>query len=118
MPSRALRVCNVPGCPEFTKQGKCDEHRRAAERRRGSAHQRGYGQAHAQRFRRGVLDRDPICVECRGKPATVADHYPKTRRQLVDEGLDPNDPANGRGLCEGCHNRHTARTRPDAWGAQ
>lgn len=30
-------------------------------------------------------------------------------RQLVEAGLDPNDPAHGRGLCEPCHKQETAR---------
>ncbi|RZE73308.1 hypothetical protein C0R02_27625 [Streptomyces albidoflavus] len=47
--------------------------------------------------------------------STVADHWPRTRRQLVTDGEDPNDPAHGRGLCEGCHNRHTARSSPGGW---
>ncbi|WP_284294541.1 hypothetical protein [Luteimicrobium album] len=44
--------------------------------------------------------------------ATVADHYPTERRDLVDMGLDPDDPARGRGLCKPCHDKKTARTMP------
>jgi 5-methylcytosine-specific restriction protein A len=115
-----MKVCSQPGCPEFTTGGRCAEHRRQAERRRGSASQRGYGQQHRQRFRRGVLDRDPVCVLCKQAPATVADHWPKSRRQLAAEGLDPNDPRNGRGLCASCHGRATA-TNPEqagGWNAE
>lgn len=42
----ALRVCTEPGCGELVKDGRCDEHRRARDRARGTAAQRGYGQAH------------------------------------------------------------------------
>ena len=46
--------------------------------------------------------------------ATVADHWPLTRRELVAAGLDPDHPARGRGLCAPCHAKATAldpRTR-------
>jgi 5-methylcytosine-specific restriction protein A len=68
-------------------------------------------------FRAAVLDNDPICVLCRQAAATVADHYPRSRRVLVLEGLDPNDPKHGRGLCSGCHNAETARLQPGGWAA-
>jgi len=54
--------------------------------------------------------RTPWCV-C-GKRATVADHYPVKRRDLVKQGLDPNDPRYGRGLCASCHARWTAEEAP------
>jgi 5-methylcytosine-specific restriction protein A len=72
---------------------------------------------HEQRFRRGVLDRDPVCKVCWAEPATVADHYPKSRRQLVAEGLDPNNPQHGRGLCASCHGKETAKNQPGGWNA-
>jgi 5-methylcytosine-specific restriction enzyme A len=78
------------------------------KRRRPTATQRGYGAEHRERFRAGVLERGPDCVLC-GELATVADHYPLTRRELVDMGADPDDPANGRGLCKPCHDRHTGQ---------
>ncbi|MGY1452661.1 holin [Streptomyces sp. SS8] len=111
MPSRAHKACSTPGCPELVppgKAGRCPDCRRKAERTRGSAHRRGYGTQHRDRFRRGVLDRDPVCVECRAAPATVADHWPRSRRELVELGLDPNDPKHGRGLCHPCHGKATA----------
>lgn len=112
------RVCTTPGCPEFTDQGgRCEEHRRAAEQRRGSARQRGYGKGHEQRFRPGVLARDPVCVLCGQAPSVHADHYPLDRRQLVAAGLDPDDPRHGRGLCRPCHSRHTAVAQPGGWHA-
>jgi len=62
-----------------------------------------------------VLDRDPICVLCRLAASTVADHYPRSRRELIAAGDDPNDPACGRGLCKRCHDRSTAREQPGGW---
>ena len=124
---RALRVCPTPGCPELTSGGRCASHTRQAETRRGSRQERGYGQAHTRRFRPGVLLRDPVCVctdtthnhgpECL-RPSTVADHHPRDRRELVRLGLDPDDPRYGRGLCKGCHDRHTASAQPGGWHAR
>ena len=55
-----------------------------------------------------MLERDPICVICHEAPATQADHYPLTLRQLVAKRMDPTDPKHGRGLCHSCHSRYTA----------
>lgn len=116
MPRRALTTCAVPGCPELTEGGRCDSHRKAAERQRGSATARGYGKRHRSRFRRAVLERDICCVLCREAGlwvlATVADHHPLSRRELTDRGMDPDDPQHGRGLCVQCHNRQTAVNQP------
>ena len=100
----------MPGCTELTDSGRCVVHAAKAERVRGNSTQRGYGSRHETSFRAEVLRRTPWCL-C-GKRANVADHYPRTRRQLVALGLDPNDPQYGRGLCESCHNRHTGLTSP------
>lgn len=128
MPSRAAwRVCSTPGCPEFTQHGRCDDHRREAEQRRGSARQRGYGGAGWRAARKAVLDRDSRCVctdddhdhsgQCT-EPSTVADHYPEERRDLVAAGIpNPDAPHRMRGICAGCHNRKTAATAPGGWNA-
>lgn len=112
---KGLRICTVPGCPEYTTGGRCDEHRREAEVRRGTARQRGYGRGHEQQFRPGVLARDPVCVLCKAAPSVHADHYPLSRRELVAAGLDPNDPEHGRGLCGRCHSSETATHQPGGW---
>lgn len=122
MPRRGgYRVCSVPGCPEYTDSGRCPDHRREAEQRRGSARQRGYGRGHEKRFRPAVLARNPACVcteedhghvaPC-GQPSAHADHWPLSRRELVEQGLDPDDPRHGRGLCQPCHAKETARHQP------
>ncbi|MQY32597.1 hypothetical protein SRB17_05510 [Streptomyces sp. RB17] len=129
MPRRpGWRVCTVPGCPELTDQGgRCPEHRREAEQKRGSARQRGYGGRGWQSVRRLVLDRDPQCVctdqahghgERCGQPSTVADHHPDERRDLVAAGVpDPDAPHRLRGICRGCHSRKTGTTTPGGWAA-
>lgn len=118
MPRRTgWRVCTVPGCGEYTQAGRCDEHRRQAEQQRGTARQRGYGTEHERRFRPAVLARDPVCVECRQQPSVHADHHPLSRRELVEQGHDPNDPRHGRGLCQACHASATAHHQPGGWHA-
>jgi 5-methylcytosine-specific restriction protein A len=118
MPRRALTVCSRPGCPNLTESGRCAGCRAEAEQARGSARQRGYGKAHEDRFRKGVLERDVVCVLGCGRLATVADHWPLSRRQLVERGLDPDDPGRGRGLCASCHGSETSVNQPGGWNAQ
>lgn len=117
--SRARSVCSQPGCPNTTPSGRsrCTDCDRAADRARGTAAQRGYDSKHRKRFRTDVLRRDPICVLCGLEPSTVADHYPRSRRELIDAGLDPNDPQYGRGLGKRCHDRETAKHQPGGWHA-
>lgn len=116
----SLRVCSAPNCPELIPagQGRCTQHLRQAERRRGSAKDRGYATPGHRAFRSQVLARDPICVLCRTVRATVADHYPHDRRDLVRLGLNPNDPTYGRGLCASCHSRWTSEAQPGGWNDQ
>lgn len=114
----SLRVCPVNGCPTLTTGGRCDQHKRDSDRARGTATQRGYTSAGHRAFREQVLARDPICKVCLRAPSTVADHYPTSRRDLIAQGLDPNDPARGRGLCKPCHDRSTAREQPGGWNAR
>lgn len=62
---RASRVCPEPGCPQLTRGGRCDAHRSARERRRGTRQQRGYGSDH-DRLRAGWQSRldDGEVVHC------------------------------------------------------
>ena len=113
MAHNPTRVCSKPGCPHFKP---CPNPEHQPDRVRGTSTQRGYGAGH-RRFRAQVLERDPWCKLC-GARATVADHHPLSRRDLVAKGLDPDDPARGRGLCKPCHDRETARHQPGGWAAQ
>lgn len=125
----ALKVCSVPGCPNLVPPGTSQCGCRGTDiQRRGTRQQRGYGREHQVRFRREVLRRDPLCTcthpachlgagQCL-LPASVADHHPLTKLELRAKGMDEHDPDHGRGLCEGCHNRHTARTSPSGWNAR
>ena len=61
----------------------------------------------------------PGCGSCSGTPcgalSTEADHYPLSRRELVEQGLNPNLAEHGRGLCKPCHSSHTAQAQPGGW---
>lgn len=119
MPRRALTTCSTPACPELVTSGRCPGCSTEAEQRRGTSASRGYGKRHRRVFRAQVLERDVNCVLCIGDgswtPATVADHWPLSRRELTERGLDPDDPKHGRGLCARCHNQETARNQPGGW---
>lgn len=116
--ARALKVCSLPGCPELTDQGRCARHRVEAERRRGTAAQRGYGGRHLT-FRQAVLRRDPICrIDGCGKPSTDADHWPLDKRELRARGMDEHDPQYGRGLCHSHHSKSTSVAQPGGWNAR
>jgi 5-methylcytosine-specific restriction protein A len=80
---------------------------------RPSAQERGYGWRWQQR-RELFLTYRQACALC-GARSTVADHYPRTRRQLVADGVaDPDAYAYLRPLCRSCHDRHGPRTKN--WG--
>lgn len=116
---RARRVCSTPGCAALTEPGRsrCTSCTAAADRQRRPDGNPYASTAHRRGFRLAVLDRDPICVLCRLRLATIADHWPIERRDLVAAGLDPDDPERGRGLCKPCHDRSTATRTPGGWAA-
>lgn len=119
MTTKPRRPCSVPYCPNLTDHGRCSDHRRDAERARGSAAARGYdGQWQTTRaryladLRRHDPDRTARCENC-GRPETDDDPL------HVDhiDGLGPHgprghDPANLQALCHPCHSAKTqAQTR-------
>ena len=108
MPFRPPRRCSRCSQPTVGRCRRCHAQvRKLSDSRRGDSTQRGYGTEHRQRFRAGVLKANPWCVLC-GQKATVADHWPRSRRQLEAASEDPNDPQYGRGLCASCHGKETA----------
>lgn len=80
----------------------------AADRTRGSAHQRGYD-SRWQRARLSFLADNPLCVECskggRIAEATVVDHVKPHRG---DNALFW-DRSNWQALCKPCHDRKTGK---------
>jgi 5-methylcytosine-specific restriction protein A len=58
-----------------------------------------------------------VCVLCKRAFATVADHWPTSRRELVEQGVtNPDAPSRLRGLCGPCHSRETANNPDQAGG--
>lgn len=113
-----MKVCNVAGCPTLFDNagGRCPEH--ATQARQARTSNKVYNTRGHRAFRDAVLKRDLVCVtpDC-NEWSTVADHYPLTRIELVTQGLNPNDPQYGRGLCATHHNKHTAATTPGGFRA-
>lgn len=113
-----MRVCSQAGCPSIYDgtQSRCPAHRKQADKARGTAASRGYNSRGHAAFRNAVLTRDPVCVipGCI-QWATVADHYPLSRKELLERGMNPNDPDAGRGLCKPHHDSETATNQPGGW---
>ena len=125
------KVCSTSGCPHLVSSGSlCDECRKAKDKRRTRGRNPYTSKAH-RLARARVLARDPRCV-CPGDgpdgcgrhhglcgaPSTIADHWPIERIELVEAGLDPNDPQRMRGLCKRCHDSKTARTTHTGFGTK
>lgn len=81
MPTKPLRICNIPGCPNLTDSAYCEAHAKARQRlvdsRRASSSERGYTYRW-QKASKNFLKRNPLCVQCLAedevKPSEVTDH--------------------------------------------
>jgi 5-methylcytosine-specific restriction protein A len=108
VPATPLRYCAEPSCSALVQQGRCQAHRQAKERDRGTRQQRGYTNAWLH-YSRTRLAEHPLCV---GYPlgthilptiAMVTDH-------IVNAKARPDlfwDQANHQSLCAECHRRKT-----------
>lgn len=94
-------------------RGRCSEHESNARRRHWEA-TRAYSSRGHRAFRDAVLRDSPICALCPAL-ATIADHFPRSRRELEELRLDPNNPQYGRALCKSCHDSETATHQPGGW---
>lgn len=119
MPSKPLRPCSQPGCPEVATQGsRCPAHaqeheqarRKRYDERRASPSARGYD-AKWRRIRAQFLKSFPQCERC-GDQATVVDHI----TPLAQGGT--HQWANLQPLCASCHNRKTATEDGGGWKRQ
>lgn len=119
MPRQVRKPCSQAGCPNTTPRGgPCDEHRRQRERQRKADGNAVYTQSAWQRVRKRFLYHNPWCSLC-ARQATVADHWPVSRRDLVAQGVaDPDSHRNLRPLCKACHDRETARLQPGGFIAE
>lgn len=77
--------CAEPGCGHVVRSGRCDEHRRAEELRRGTRAERNYGPEHRalrRMWQRRIDDGSVACTRC-GKPISP--------EQAWDLGHDDHD---------------------------
>jgi 5-methylcytosine-specific restriction protein A len=131
--ARANKVCSTSSCPEIVPAGtsRCPRCDTAADRARGTAAERGYNSRGHRNFRTQVLTKNPLCVctdrtktaghnhgRACGAVSTVADHYPRSRKELQALGLNADDPAFGRGLCKRCHDYHSSQAQPGGWNTR
>lgn len=104
MPTKPLKPCKHPNCPELTADRFCQRHRHQHERT--SAAQRGYNSRWVK-ARKLFLQEHPLCVRCQeqGKltQATVVDHITPHRG---DNKLFW-DKSNWQPLCKRCHDKKT-----------
>lgn len=117
--ARAFKTCSTPGCGSIVAAGRCEDCGKAAEQIRGTAAQRGYGSTWARR--RAAFLRKPENIFCRLCPAvaTVADHWPLSRRELAAQGVhDPDAPHRLRPLCAPCHSKETVVNQPGGFNAR
>src|SRR5262245_24246848 len=118
MPSAPLRPCNHPGCPTLIPggaaarrlRGKCDVHRRQAER----AYRQVYDAATLydrrwQRARKMFLAENPLCGDCQAKGLAVA---AREVHHAIPHRGDREifwQQEHWVALCKPCHSAHTAR---------
>ena len=99
----ARTVCAEPGCPTVVDRGRCDQHRRGDQR--GPRFR--YGGRRWRRIRAQFLAANPACLDCGGS-ATVADHAPVSRRELIARGeAHPDAHRHLQPRCASCHSRRT-----------
>lgn len=106
----SLRACEDCGrvIEGASRRIRCDACATTRNAERESAADRGYGALWRKR-RDAFLAKHPDCTDC-GRKATVPDHAPKTRKQLVAEGVkDPDHERYLQPRCARCHNRRSAR---------
>lgn len=106
MPFAAPHPCGYPGCQNLVRgRPRCPAHEGRNDRRRGTAHERGYD-ARWRKYRKGYLAEHPLCVSCRQEgrvtPATVVHHkVPHKGDQVLFW-----DPSNHEASCAPCHDAH------------
>lgn len=111
MPTAAPKPCTFPRCSALVASGgRCPEHRRVVEQRRGSARQRGYTSAW-ERARTAWLRLHPLCAcdqcaegQLQVTEATVVDHKVPHRGDMKLFW----DRDNWQSMSKPCHDRKTS----------
>lgn len=125
MPSRALRPCRVPGCPNLVSSGYCPAHisnQQQETKARFSILDRKKTPEQIQFYRSKLwtevsrLHRtnEPLCRECKANgrivTATLVHHEPDLQT-LLERGLNPFNDKYLVSLCESCHQKELRRKR-------
>jgi 5-methylcytosine-specific restriction protein A len=119
MPRKPLVPCSaVPSCPELTTGGPCAEHAKQRAKQRTNRGGSAYGRNWRERVQPRFIYQNPWCVLC-GRAASVADHWPTSRRDLVARG-EPNPDAfeHLRALCKACDAKERPKREPGGWLAE
>nr|WP_241735042.1 HNH endonuclease signature motif containing protein [Paenibacillus alvei] len=110
MPTKSMRPCSKPGCPELTIERYCSKHKETASQAMPS---RSYAKMYGRRwrnYREQYLAIHPLCVchECKAREiplsADVVDHI---KPHKGDYNLFW-DPKNHQPMSKRCHDRKTA----------
>lgn len=107
---KALAPCSVSGCPTLTKNNRCPDHEREADRKRGTASERGYDHNWAK-IANAYRQLHPFCEDPSGciEIGVAVDHI---------DGEGPsgdNSDKNLRNLCKRHHDQRTARDQSGGW---
>jgi len=119
MNQRPHQRCTTPGCPGRTPtMGRCPLCLRTRQTNSRlkieTTAERGYNSPWRRR-RILFLQAHPYCVLC-PRLATIADHHPISRRDLIAQGdPDPDADHHLRPLCKPCHDRETGYRQPGGW---
>jgi 5-methylcytosine-specific restriction protein A len=103
-----LKPCPGPGCHALVASGRCPDHQREAQVRRGTTTERGYG-SDWERLRAYKLATDTVCqirTHCDAAVATEVDHIIPFRG--VDDPLRL-DLFNLQSACKRCNSAKTNR---------
>ncbi len=111
--ARPANPCTTPGCRGRAEKGRCILCRQRQARSAPSTGPRYGGTWGERRIR--YLRENPYCIICTHL-AHVPDHYPLSRRALIDMGVhDPDADEYLRPLCKRCHDKQTAIHQPGGW---
>ena len=86
---------------------RCAQHRKQADRERGTAHERGYTSAWVK-ARHAYLNAHPLCVQHRKEGALVAAAVVDHKAPHKGDKTLFWDSNNWQALCKACHDRKTA----------